>query len=234
MALGMAPSREYQSPLREAYAAQTRERIIAAALKYLESNESDTLTLHRIADLAGVSKPTVYAHFPTLDDLYLGIYHSLQPRLRLQPDNYPSGLDKLADIPASNFPAYARYGKAVRAVVLAPGFHRARRSNRPERLQRWVDRVEADVPELAPAERRLGAIAVNAFWLPSMWHWLSETCGLSTEEAIRVASWATDHLVQALKKDAKGLKADAARELRDKPAKERPPLKKRGKRESDR
>jgi len=207
-------SRRYQSSLREAHAAQTRERIILATLEYLESHESDTLTLRRIADGAGVSAPTVYAHFPTLDALYLGIFQSLQPRLGLQVDKHPAGLDKLTELPAANFPAYARYGKALRALLLAPGYHRARRSNRPDRLQRWVDSVKADAPHLAPGERRLGAYAVNAFWMPTMWHWLTETCGLSTEEAIRTASWATASLVRALKHDAEGLKADTPRKTR--------------------
>lgn len=223
----MGTPRQYQSSLREAHAAQTRERIIAAALEYLQSNESDTLTLHRIGDLAGVSAPTVYAHFPTLDALYLGIFQSLQPRLGLQIDQYPARLDNLAKLPEANFPAYARYGKALRALLLAPGYHRARRSNRPDRLQRWVDSVEADVPELAPAERRLGALAVNAFWTPTMWHWLSETCGLSTEKAIRVASWATGSLVRALKNDADGLKGGPPCELRAKPVASKPALNKR-------
>jgi AcrR family transcriptional regulator len=223
----MGASRQYQSSLREAQAAQTCERIIAAALEYLESNESDTLTLNRIGDLAGVSAPTVYAHFPTLDALYMGIFESLQPRLGLQVDKYPAGLDKLAGLPAANFPVYARYGKALRALLLAPGYHRARRSNRPDRLQRWVDGVETDVPELGPDERRLGAFAVNAFWMPTMWHWLTESCGLSTEEAIRVASWATGSLVRALEEDAGGLKAP--RELRAKAATSKPARKKRKK-----
>jgi AcrR family transcriptional regulator len=231
----MTTPRQYQSSLREAYAAQTRERIVAAALEYLESHESDTLTLHRIGDLAGVSAPTVYAHFPTLDALYLGIFESLQPRLGLKVDEYPSKLDKLAELPAANFPSYARYGKALRALLLAPGYHRARRSNRPDRLQRWVDCVAAEAPELGPDERRLGAFAVNAFWTPTMWHWLTETCGLSTQEAIRTASWAIRSLVRALESgDTDGLRGEAAQEARAKRAQGKPALKKRKKTSGDR
>lgn len=197
----VASPRPYQSPLRDAHTAQTRERIVAAALEYLKTNEADTLTLPRIASLAAVSAPTVYAHFPTLDALYLGIFESLQPRLGLQVEEHPAGLDQLADLPAANFPAYARHGKALSALLLAPGYHRARRSNRVQRLQRWVDGVKA--PGLAPAERRLRAFAINAFWTPTMWHWLTETCGLSTDEAVRAASWAIRSLVRALEKPRK-------------------------------
>lgn len=229
----MAAPRQYRSSLREAHSAQTRERIVEAALAYLESNESDTLTLHRIGDRAGVSAPTVYAHFPTLDALYLGIYQWLQPRLGLHLDSYPGALDKLPDLPAANFPAYARYGKALSALLLAPGFHRARRTNRRQRLQHWVDVVGEDAPSLAPAERRLAAFAINAFWMPTMWHWLTETCGVSNPEAIRVASWAAGSLVRALATHPEGLKSNPARAAA-RPAGGKPNRKQRKKGASDR
>ncbi|MCC6363364.1 MAG: TetR/AcrR family transcriptional regulator [Bryobacterales bacterium] len=210
MKLKAPPPRSYQSPLREAHAAQTRERIIAAALRYLESHESDTLTLRRVGDLAGVSAPTVYAHFPTADALYLGIFETLQPRLGLEVERYPSGLQELGALPGANFPAYAEHSKALSALLLAPGYHRARRSNRRERHERWINSVAAEMPQLTPAQRRLGAFAVNAFWSPTMWHWLTGTCRLSTEEAVRAASWAIRSLVTALRNDAAGLTGGSA------------------------
>lgn len=96
--------RPYQSPLREAHAAQTRERIIHAALRYLESHESDALTLRRVGDAAGVSAPTVYAHFSTTDALYLGIFETLQPRLGLEVERYPSALRELRIFRGGIFP----------------------------------------------------------------------------------------------------------------------------------
>lgn len=197
----MATARPYRSSLRESQAAQTRERIIAAALKYLERHESDTLTLYGIGELAQVSAPTVYAHFPTLDALYLGIFHALQPRLGLEASKYPDALDKLPALPAARFPAYARNGKALSALLLAPGFHRARRSNREERLRGWVQSVKAAAPKLSAAEQQQRAYVMNAFWMPTMWHWLTESCELSTEEAARAASWAIDALVRALESE---------------------------------
>lgn len=196
--------RPYQSPLREAHAAQTRERIIHAALRYLESHESDALTLRRVGDAAGVSAPTVYAHFPTTDALYLGIFETLQPRLGLEVERYPSALRELEDLPGRNFPAYADNAKAVRALLLAPGYHRARRNNRPERLRKWVENMAAGAPRLPAAQRRLKAFAVNAFWTPTMWLWLTGTCGLSTEEAAAAASWAIRSLIAALTNEAAG------------------------------
>jgi AcrR family transcriptional regulator len=65
----MAPARTYQSPLREAQAALTRQHILMAAKGYLEKHDIETLTLRHVAELSGVSPPTVYAHFPTMEAL---------------------------------------------------------------------------------------------------------------------------------------------------------------------
>ena len=75
------PPRTYQSPLREAQAALTRERILMAAKTYLENHDLETLSLRHLAELADVSPPTVYAHFPTVDDLVAAFFAGLRPRL---------------------------------------------------------------------------------------------------------------------------------------------------------
>ena len=50
---------------------------------------------------------------------------------------------------------------------------------------------------------------VSAFWTPTIWRWLIDTCGFTPDEAGQAAGWAIDALVTALKTDASGL-ADAA------------------------
>lgn len=199
-------TRQYRSPLRAAYSEETGERIVVAALEYLEKNEADTMTLPRVAKVAGVSPPTVYAHFPTLDDLYQGIFQWLQPRIGLLLGAYPADVDALADLPAKHFPAYEKHSRALRALLLAPGFHRARATRRTDRHQAWVEVAAAATPGLSPKEQRLATYAVNAFWTPSVWNWLIGTCGLTTEEAVKTASWAIRTLVDALKKDPSGLR----------------------------
>jgi hypothetical protein len=48
-------------------------------------------------------------------------------------------------------------------------------------------------------------LAVSAFWTPTVWRWLVDTCGFTPKEAEQVASWAIDALVKALKTDPSGL-----------------------------
>jgi hypothetical protein len=58
---------------------------------------------------------------------------------------------------------------------------------------------------------------LSAFWSPTVWRWLADTCGFAPKEAEQVAAWAIDALVEGLQRDSSGL-AD----LPDKQEKETP------------
>ena len=174
-----------------------------AARTYLEKHEIETLTLRHLAELAGVSAPTVYAHFATVDDLVAAFFQWLKPRLGLQ-KQLPS-TDALRDLPKELFPAYETYGALLRTLLNSPAFDRERAADRGERHGRWIAGIGEAMPHLTPEQRRRGGLAVSAFWTPTVWRWLVDTCRFTPKEAEQVASWAIDALVKALKADASGL-----------------------------
>jgi AcrR family transcriptional regulator len=202
-------SRTYQSPLREAQAALTRERILMAAKTYLEHHDIETLSLRQLAELAGVSPPTVYAHFATVDDLVAAFFKWLGPRLGLQKPLPP--LDDFAELPKALFPNYEAYGALLRNLMNRPSWDRQRGADSGQRHSRWIAAVGEALPDLAPEQRRRGAMVVSAFWTPTVWRWLMDTCGFTPKEAEQVASWTIDALVDALKRDPSGL-ADAPKD----------------------
>jgi AcrR family transcriptional regulator len=189
--------------LREAQAALTRERILMAAKAYLEKHDIETLTLRHLAELAGVSPPTVYANFATVDDLVAAFFQWLKPRLGLQ-KRLPS-TNELRDLPKELFPAYEAYGALLRTLLNSPAFDRARVADTGERHGRWIAGIGKAMPHLTPEQRRRGGLVVSAFWTPTVWRWLVDTCGFSPKEAEQVASWAIDALVNALNRDPSGL-----------------------------
>lgn len=199
----MPVSRTYQSPLREAQAALTRERILMAAKDYLENHDIETLTLRHLAELAGVSAPTVYAHFATVDDLVAAFFLWLKPRLGLQKALPP--LDDFDELPKALFPNYEAYGALLRNLMNKPSWDRQRSADSGQRHGRWVEAVGEALPDLSPEQRRRGAMMVSAFWSPTMWRWMMDTCGFTPKEAGQVASWAVGALVEALKRDPSGL-----------------------------
>ncbi len=196
-------ARAYQSPLRDAQAALTRERILMAAKEYLEHNDIETLTLRRLAELAGVSAPTVYAHFATVDDLVAAFFRWLKPRLGLQKPLPP--LDGFSELPADLFPHYEEYGALLRNLMNRPAWDRQRGADSGNRHGPWIEAVGKALPKLTSEQRRRGALVVSAFWTPTVWRWLMDTCGFTPKEAEQVAAWAIDALVGALRRDPSGL-----------------------------
>ena len=195
--------RAYQSPLREAQAALTRERILMAAKTYLETHDLETLSLRQLAELADVSPPTVYAHFPTVDDLVAAFFAWLRPRLGLQQPLPP--LEEFGQLPKTLFPNYEVYGALLRNLMNKPSWDRQRSADAEQRHSRWITAVSEALPHLKPEQRRRGAMMISAFWTPTMWRWLMDTCNFTPKEAEQVAAWAIDALVTALRTDASGL-----------------------------
>lgn len=196
-------SRTYQSPLREAQAALTRERILMAAKTYLENNDLENLSLRHLAELAGVSPPTVYAHFRTVDDLVEAFFNWLSPRLGLRNPLPP--LEQFGELPHKLFPNYETYGALLRNLMNKPSWDRQRTADRGQRHGAWISAVSEALPQLAPEQRRRGAKAVSLFFTPTVWRWLVDSGEFEPEEAEQVAAWTINALVDALKRDASGL-----------------------------
>lgn len=75
-----ASGRAYSSPLRAEHAAQTRDRIVDAAVALLQDGEVGAIGMQEVADEAGVSVRTVYRAFPTKGDLLHGVLEVISER----------------------------------------------------------------------------------------------------------------------------------------------------------
>lgn len=186
----------------------TREKILTAARAFLEHERLDTLTLRRVAVLSGVSAPTVYAHFPTMDDLVEAFFFWLKPRLKFDRPLPP--VDELARMPERQFPLYEEYGALLRNLMNQPGWDRQRYADRDRRHGAWIDAMRAGFPDLTAEQLQRGAMAVAVHWTPTYWRWLRDTCRFSPEEACRTAAWGIEAVTAALRNDPAGLSAPAA------------------------
>ncbi len=199
----MPGERAYKSELREAQAAMTRERILTAARDFLERERLESLTLRRIALLSGVSAPTVYAHFPTMDDLVEAFFFWVKPRLKLDQPLPP--LRELSRMPDRQFPLYEEYGALLRNLMNQPSWDRQRYADRDARHGAWIAALRSGFPDLPDEQLRLGASAIASCWTPVHWRWLRDVCRFSAEEARRTAAWSIDALVAALHNNPAGL-----------------------------
>jgi AcrR family transcriptional regulator len=98
-------------------AAQRRQVILDAAVRCFAGKGVDGTSMDEIAAAAGVTKPVVYDHFASKDDLYLGLLAAMRDRLleageasfrqAAMPEIVTAAVSSLVDFVAEN-PAAAR------------------------------------------------------------------------------------------------------------------------------
>src|SRR5262245_20247323 len=113
----MAP-RAYSSSIRDAQVEQTRAHLLDTARALLAEGGLDALTLPKLAQAAGVSVPTVYRHFPTVDDLTRAFLESLRPRVgQTLERQLPEDPGRLPALPRENYPRYEAEAALLRPLM---------------------------------------------------------------------------------------------------------------------
>lgn len=159
-----------------------REAIIQAAIAEFRANGFEITSMDKIAATAGVSKRTVYNHFPSKEELFAEILNQLWARISAEmtavycPDQplreqlQQMLLAKLQMMADDNFMGLARV--AIAATIHSPERAQnmvARMSEREEGLTVWIRAAQADGrlkpvdPEFA-AQQVQGLLKSFAFW----------------------------------------------------------------------
>jgi TetR/AcrR family transcriptional regulator of autoinduction and epiphytic fitness len=159
-----------------------REAIIQAAIAEFRTNGFDITSMDKIAATAGVSKRTVYNHFPSKEELFAEILNQLWMRATAEQEmSYRPDLPlrdqlrlmlqaKLQMLADDNFLDLARV--AIAATIHSPERAQnmvARMGEREESLTVWIRAAQADgllkpvAPEFA-AQQVQGLLKSFAFW----------------------------------------------------------------------
>ena len=154
-----------------------RAQLLDAAVALLEAEGPGAVTMERLADRAGVSKPVVYDHFANRTELVLGVLARTWAEI-------DAGLAARAATPATpaarlraTFEALldtaARQGPNVRALVDSvsadPEVERARRARWKEKEANWAAGLERDLA-LAPAIAAAAAATLRAAMVGAVAH----------------------------------------------------------------
>lgn len=159
-----------------------REAIIQAAIVEFRASGFDITSMDKIAATAGVSKRTVYNHFPSKEELFAEILHKLWASISAQQDTvYRHDLPlrgqleellraKLQLLADNNFLDLARV--AIAATIHSPERAQdmvARLGEREEGLTAWIREAQADgrlkaVDPCFAAQQVHGLIKAFAFW----------------------------------------------------------------------
>ncbi|MHC8301322.1 TetR/AcrR family transcriptional regulator [Pseudomonas sp. ZS1P83] len=159
-----------------------REAIIQAAIAEFRANGFDITSMDKIAATAGVSKRTVYNHFPSKEELFAEILNQLWARVTAEQETpYHPDLPlrdqmrlmlmaKMQMLGDDNFLDLARV--AIAATIHSPERAQnmvARMGEREEGLTVWIRAAQADkrlkpvAPEFA-AKQIQGMLKSFAFW----------------------------------------------------------------------
>ncbi|PNB73385.1 TetR family transcriptional regulator [Pseudomonas sp. GW456-E7] len=183
-----------------------RQAIIQAAINEFRDNGFEITSMDRIAATAGVSKRTVYNHFPSKEELFAETLNQLwirvmaeqetayRPDLPLRDQLRVLLMAKLQMLGDDNFLDLARV--AIAATIHSPERAQdmvARMGEREEGLTVWIRAAQADgrLKAIAPdfaAQQVQGLLKSFAFW-PQI---SMGKPGLSPEEQHQVAESALD------------------------------------------
>ena len=183
-----------------------RQAIIQAAINEFRDNGFEITSMDKIAATAGVSKRTVYNHFPSKEELFAEILNQLwirvtaeqetayRPDLPLREQLRGLLMAKLQMLGDDNFLDLARV--AIAATIHSPERAQdmvARMGEREEGLTVWIRAAQADgrLKAIAPdfaAQQVQGLLKSFAFW-PQI---SMGKPGLSPEEQHQVAESALD------------------------------------------
>ncbi|WP_223446672.1 MULTISPECIES: TetR/AcrR family transcriptional regulator [Pseudomonas] len=183
-----------------------RQAIIQAAINEFRDNGFEITSMDKIAATAGVSKRTVYNHFPSKEELFAEILNQLwirvtaeqetayRPDLPLRDQLRGLLMAKLQMLGDDNFLDLARV--AIAATIHSPERAQdmvARMGEREEGLTVWIRAAHADgrLKAIAPdfaAQQVQGLLKSFAFW-PQI---SMGKPGLSPEEQHQVAESALD------------------------------------------
>ncbi len=189
---------KYESPLREAQAQATRERVLAAVRGMLEADPESSLGFDEIAAASGVNRRTIFRHFPTKEALLAAFWQSANASLGVR--FWPESERDLVDLPPDLFASLDGIEGIVRASHSSG-------AGREMRLQANAERQAAFRKSLAGVTvgmkrqdaRRLEAV-VQLLFSATAWQTMHDYWGLSGRESGEAAAWAIDALLKAARK----------------------------------
>ncbi len=182
------PGRPYRSPLREAQAQETRDRILEGALRVLADGIAD-LSIPAVAREAGVSIPTVYRIFRTKRDLLQAIYPYSVRRANLGELEPPTSIADFRDGLRILFDRVDSMDEVARAAIAGRGAEEVRHATMEARLATARQAIDAIAPGLPVGQReRITRLLVVLTASASLRMW-RDHLGVSVDAAVDDIEW---------------------------------------------
>ena len=185
--------------MRDEQAAQTRERILDAAVRVMARGVA-TLSIPDVAREAGVSIPTVYRHFGTKQDLLAAVYPHVIRRAGFRDIVLPRTIDELRDSVHAIFERVDAVDDIARAAMASPASDEARALSVPTRIE-VTRRLAASIePKLEEADRERIARLLTVLVTSSSLRVWRDQLGSTVDQAADDIEWVVQAAIAASRK----------------------------------
>jgi AcrR family transcriptional regulator len=199
-------TRPYRSALRAEHTERTRELLLEAVVRRVVADGRFDLSLPVVAREAGVSVPTVYRHFATLDDLLEGVAEHIAHRVGV--DTIPEDPAALPQHARALFAACDENEATVRARLLTPQGGEIRKRMGRHRPARLVKATRKAAPALGDEEVQALAGILRVLLSSSCWQMLKDEFDVPGRRSGVAVGWAISTLLRAAKSGSHPLKEE--------------------------
>ena len=197
--------RRYDSPVRRQRAAETRDRIVGAAVELLQGTASwnwRAVTVRAVAERAGVNARTVYRHFENERALRDAVLAQIEEEVDVEPESFT--LDNLPD-------ATARIYEYVSSIPLKgrPPTDATVESITRRQRDGLHTAVTQAVPEWDARDQTVAAAMLDILLSVTAYERLVVEWGLEPADAVAGITWAMDLVETAVREDRPPAKGDS-------------------------
>ena len=194
-ASSVSGSRKYDSPTRRQRATETRERIVTAGCRLLQSSSVRDwrgLTIRGVAEEAGVNERTVYRYFGNERGLRDAVMHRLEQAAGIDLDGMR--LDDVAPVAArilAHVSSYPRQAKSPLDPTLADANLRQRQALFGA-LHDWTH-------AWSDSDRTSVAAMLDVLWSVATYERLTADWELDRDQAISAVTWTIELIEEAVR-----------------------------------
>lgn len=182
--------------LRERQKAQTRALIIEAMVTALSAGEAEQLTHDALARRTGVSRQTVYRHFPDRDALMAALWEEVNPRFTAR--GLPTTEADLTDLLRPMYTAFDDNAEIVAVAQGTPQGRAMRLAVKDRRTAAFRQATATAAAGLSEHDRTLAAAVIQLLHGGQAWMEMRQQWGLGGEDVAGACDWAIRTLLADL------------------------------------
>lgn len=182
--------------LRERQKAQTRNLIVDALVAAMAAGELEQATHDALAKRVGVSRQTVYRHFPDRESLMAALWERLNPRFSAA--GLPTKEGALTALLGQMYAAFDRDAELITIAQSTPQGRAMRLSVRAKRSAAFRQATAAATEGLSDREATMAAAVIQLLHGGQAWIEMRQQWGLSGEEIAHACDWAIRTLLADL------------------------------------